>query len=233
MHGPKKQAWGHAPEPEITKTLAADLARSIGVDDSETVTAFHVWLEDKAESCRGVPDVSARLEESGEPARDELSELAVAAQAFADAMKSAPNISEHVRLSYARELAVDPAWSVLVEARRRLDNDLNGATRLFAAIEAANRRVALATPHRPHLIGLRRAAEYLVCKYEELSFSSFYFSVPEVHGAESVWGHPHTSTGTKFVATALKAIFPTASDANIMSALKEIQSFRCERGEIP
>jgi hypothetical protein len=51
-------------------------------------------------------------------------------------------------------------WDVPVEAWRRLDTNMNGPARLFAAIEAANRRVALDTPHRPNLIGRLKAAEY-------------------------------------------------------------------------
>jgi hypothetical protein len=51
-------------------------------------------------------------------------------------------------------------WDVPVEAWRRLDTNMNGPARLFAAIEAANRRVALDTPHRPNLIGRLKDAEY-------------------------------------------------------------------------
>lgn len=235
MHDHKTQhrSRDHAPEPEITETVAHDLARGIGVADCDTLAAFHGWLKEKAEDCRGVPEIAARLEQSNESARTELSDLALAAQAFAEAMASAPNISEHVRLSYARELAEDPAWEDAAEARRRLDCDLNGATRLFAAIAAANSRVALDTPVRPHLIRLRVAAEHLVCKYEELSFSKFHFSIPELQGAETIWSHPHTSAGAKFVAVALKAIFPTVSDINIVSTLKEIRGLQCEAPETP
>ncbi len=219
----RRRDGDYAPEPKITKNMIAGLTRIIGVDDSETVTAFHLWLEEKAEVCRSVPEVMIRVENSEEAAEGELPNLAMAAQKFADAIKTSPNISEHVRLSYAKELAEDPSWDDEVLARRRLDRDLEGAIRLFAAIEAANHRVARDQPNRPHLVGLRKAAEHLAGKFEDLSYQKFHFSVPQVNDGESVWEHPHTSLSTKFVAAALKVIFPKASDANIMWAFREMQ----------
>ena len=223
----------HAPEPKITKNMIADLTRIIGVDDSETLTAFQLWLEEKAEACRNVPEVMIRVENSEEAAQGELSNLAMAARIFADAIKIAPNISEHVRLSYAKELAEEPSWDDGVEARRRLDRDLKGPTRLFAAIEAANHRIAHDIPNWPHLVGLQKAAEFLAGKYEELSFKKFHFSVPQDYDVGSIWKHPHTSLSTKFVAAALKVIFPEASDANIFGALKEMSSSGHDLNETP
>ncbi len=96
---------------------------------------------------------------------------------------------------------------------------------LVAAIDATNTNIRQEQRTGPALPGPRKAAQRLAKKYMEISYQQFQYYVPDIANAGNPWTHPHTSPGTRFVATALKTMFPTLNDTNLKRILKELPQF--------
>ena len=126
---------------------------------------------------------------------------------------------------YAEELSDVLPVDLGIENQRRLDQDLRGLFRFVAAIEATNTNVCQEGQTGPALLGPRKAAQHLVKKYVEISYQQFHYYVPDVANTGNLWAHPHTSPGTRFVAKALKTMFPTLNDTNLKRILKELPQF--------
>ena len=210
------------PEPVLTLDDAARLAKIAGVDDVDTVTSLHRWFEEETPGLRSTPDLADHLKDDEEGAQEELRPLSEVARNFADLIGAAPHALERVRMLYAEELSVAPLLDLEMESRRRLDRDLIGMSRFFTAIEAANEQIKYGSHNGPALLAPRKAAERLAEKYKEISLQEYHFDIPMIEFTDDPWTHPHASAGVRFVAGAIKVMFPNINDTNLTSILKEL-----------
>ena len=210
------------PEPVMTLDDAARLAKIAGVDDMERVASLHRWFEKETPVLRSTPDLADHLKDDEESAEQELRPLCEVAREFADLICAAPHALERVRMLYAEELSGTLALDLETESRRRLDQDLVGISRFFAAIEAADEQIEFGSHNGPALLGPRKAAERLAKKYKEISLQEYHFDIPVIDFTDDPWTHPHTSAGVKFVAGAIKLMFPNINDTNLKRILKEL-----------
>ncbi len=210
------------PEPVVTLDDVTRLAKIAGVDDAETVTSLHRWFEEETPGLLRTPDLADHLKDDEEGAQEELRPLSEVARNFADLICAAPHALERVRMLYAEELSGTLLLDLEIESRRRLDRDLIGMSRFFTAIEAASEQIKFGSHNGPALLGPRKAAERLAEKYKEISLQKYHFDIPLIEFTEDPWTHPHTSAGVRFVAGAIKVMFPNINDTNLKRILKEL-----------
>ena len=210
------------PEPVVTLDDAARLAKFAGVDDMETVASLHRWFEEETPVIRSTPDLADHLKDDEEGAQEELRPLREVAREFADLIRTAPRALERVRMLYAEELSGAFLLDMEAESRRRLDHDLIGISRFFTAVEAANEQIKYGSHNAPALLGPRKAAERLAQKYKEISLQEYFFDIPMIEFTDDPWTHPHTSAGVRFVAGAIKLLFPNINDTNLKRILKDL-----------
>lgn len=212
-------------EPCVSESDACALAKIAGVQDPDTIASLLQWLEQEIPEARSLPDLVDQLQGDEDAARKELRPLSEIAHEFAKVIRSAPHALERVRMLYAEELSDVLPVDLGLENQRRLDQDLKGMARLVAAIDATNANIRLEERTGPALLGPRKAAQRLARKYTEISYQPFQYYVPDIDNSGDPWTHPHTSPGTRFVATALKTMFPTLNDTNLKRILKELPQF--------
>lgn len=211
--------------PCVSEDDARALATIAGVHDPETVSSLHQWLVDEMPDLQNTPDLIDQLQGDEDTARDELRPLSEIASEFSKVIRETPHALERVRMLYAEELSTVLPVDLGVQDLRRLDQDLKGMARFVAAVEAASANISLEKRTGPALLGPRKAAQRLVKKYVEISYQQFHYYVPDVANAGDPWTHPHTSPGTRFVAKALKTMFPTLNDTNLKRILRELPQF--------
>ena len=214
------------PEPVVTLDEAARLAKFAGIVDRETVASFHRWFTEETLALRSTPDLADHLKDDEEDAQEELSPLYEVAREFADLIGAAPHALERIRMLYAEELSSTLPLNLEAERRRRVDQDLSGISRFFAAIKAANEQIKYGSQNGPALLGPRKAAKRLAKKYKEISCQEYNFNIPMSDITDDPWTHPHTSAGVRFVAGAIKVMFPNINDTNLKHILKELSPGR-------
>lgn len=212
-------------ESSITEEDARNLAAIAGVHDSDVVASLHAWLTAETPGLQSVPDLADQLRGDEEVARAELKPLNEVSQALVDVIRDAPHALERVRMLYAEELQDIMPINLGDETQRRLDQDLKSMGRFLAAVVAANEHIQSEIQQGPALLGPRQAAEKLVEQYEKISYQQFSYNVPNVGNVKDLWCHPHTSAGTRFVAKALKVMFPTLNDTNLKRILQDLPQF--------
>jgi len=212
-------------EANITEDDVRDLAQIAGVYDSDVISALHDWMVRETPALKRLPDLVDQLQGDEDAARLELQPLNEVAQALVDVIRDAPHALERVRMLYAEELQDILPFNLGDATQRRLDQDLKGMGRFLAAVVAANEHIQSEEQHGPALLGPRKAAEQLVEQYEKISYQQFSYDVPNVDTVKNPWNHPHTSAGTRFVAKALKVIFPNLNDTNLKRILQELPQF--------
>jgi len=213
-------------EPVITLHDASRLAKIAGIHDRETVETFHRWFAEETRALRSTPDIADHLKDDEEDAREELGPLYEVARKFADLIDAAPHALERIRMLYAEELSCTLQSNLDEERRRRVDQDLLGISRFFAAIKAANEQINYGSQNGPALLGPRKAAKRLAKKYKEISYQEYNFNIPMNDFTGDPWTHPHTSAGVRFVAGAIKVIFPNINDTNLKRILRELSAER-------
>lgn len=209
----------------ITEDDARDLAAIAGVYDGEVVSTLHRWLTTETPGLQSIPDLADQLQGDEEAARKELEPLTDVSQVLVDVIRDAPHALERVRMLYAEELQDVLPINLGDETQRRLDQDLKGMGRFLAAVVAANEHMKSEVQQGPALLGPRKAAEKLVEQYEKISYQQFSYNIPNVENVKDLWCHPHTSAGTRFVAKALKVMFPTLNDTNLKRILQDLPQF--------
>ncbi len=212
-------------KPCVSEDDARALAKIAGVHDPETIVSLHHWLVEETPDLQNTPDLIDQLQGDEGAAREELRPLSEVAQEFAKIIRSAPHALERIRMLYAEELSDVQPVDLGVQNLRRLDQDLKGMARFVAAVEAANTNICMEERTGPALMGPRQAAQHLVKKYVEISYQQFHYYVPDIDKCGNPWTHPHTSPGTRFVAMALKTMFPTLNDTNLKRILRELPQF--------
>ncbi|NQV45254.1 MAG: hypothetical protein HQ501_10140 [Rhodospirillales bacterium] len=201
------------------------LAEIAGVHDPETVNSLHQWMMQEVPNARKTPDLADQLQGDAEAARKELQPLTKIAKEFLNVIRNAPHALERVRMLYAEEPKEPSTAAPNTVEQRRLDQDMKGLARLAAAIEATDAQALSESRAGPALLGPRKAARVLAEKYMEISYQPFHYYVPDIENIGNIWSHPHTSPGTRFVATALKTMFPTLNDTNLRNIMKELPQF--------
>lgn len=218
MAGPEKDI-------SITEDEARDLAQIAGVYDTDVISSLHDWLVREAPGLQQIPDLVDQLQGDKIAARKELGPLKEMSQALVDVIRDAPHALERVRMLYAEELQDVMPINLGDETQRRLDQDLKGMGRFLAAVVAADEHIQSEQQNGPSLLGPRKAAEKLVEQYERISYQQFSYDVPHIDNVSNLWCHPHTSAGTRFVAKALKVMFPNLNDTNLKRILQELPQF--------
>ncbi len=214
-----------ANNPCLSDEDVRSLASIAGVYDNEAISSLHDWLENKTANARKTPDLADRLRDSEDAAREEIKPILDTVREFMSALRTAPNALERIRMLYAEELSEEQIVEFESQGQRRLDQDLKGLARLAAAIQATEDNINAEECTGPALLGPKTVAYELAQKYVEISYQPFHYYVPETHSTCSPWSHPHTSPGTRFVAGALKKMFPSLNDTNLKNILKEIPQF--------
>ena len=213
-------------EPVITLHDASRLAKIAGIHDRVTVETFHRWFAEETRALRSTPDIADHLKDDEKDALEELGPLFEVAREFTDLIGAAPHALERIRMLYAEELSSTLPLNLEAERRRRVDQDLSGISRFFAAIKAANEQIKYGSQNGPALLGPRKAAKRLAIKYKEMSCQEYNFNIPMSDITDDPWTHPHTSAGVKFVAGAIKVMFPNINDTNLKHILKELSPGR-------
>lgn len=209
----------------VSEKDARTLAAIAGVHDDEAIASLRRWLEQETVGARKTPDLADQLRGDEDVARKELLPLVKAAGDFMRAIRGAPHALERIRMLYAEELPEVLPVDLGVQGQRRLDQDLRGLARLAAAIEATETNVSAEQCAGPALLGPRKVAQELARKYVELSYQPFHYHVADTHNAGNIWTHPHTSPGARFVAGALKTMFPNLNDTNLKNILQDLPQF--------
>ena len=180
--------------------------------------ALHDWLNAEAPLLRQANLIENVMHEGERVVRAELPKIAGKLNGAQKTVDEADDRTiAAIAVAYAETF---PPGNRDVAGRRQYLRDIWGLKRLRDALAAAQTRAS--RPIRSSLLGaIRPAARLLAQKFEEISGETFTFDhIPATHGPAS-W-----SRGADFAAIGVRGIFPDATDANLVTVMREIPNKR-------